>query len=118
MEVTAERADQGFRPDTGTIEGYVEPASIRVDSGVRASSEVTLFYDSLLAKAIAAGPDRATACARLAAGLRDFAILGPATTLPFLVDAVEHPLFAAGKATTRFIEEAFPITRTAGRRRA
>lgn len=106
--ITAERADQGFRPDTGRIEGYAEPASIRVDSGVGAGSEVTLFYDSLLAKAIAAGPDRVTACARLAAGLRDFAILGPATTLPFLIDAVEHPLFAQGKATTRFIEEAFP----------
>ena len=115
--ITAERADQGFRPDTGRIEGYAEPASIRVDSGVKAGSEVTLFYDSLLAKAIAAGPDRATACARLAAGLRDFAILGPATTLPFLIDAVEHPLFAQGKATTRFIEEAFPDGWTAKRPR-
>ncbi|KUL93960.1 hypothetical protein DK26_19695 [Bosea sp. WAO] len=106
--ITAERADQGFRPDAGRIEGYREPAAIRIDSGVRAGSEVTLFYDSLLAKAIAAGADRAEACARLAGSLRDFAILGPATTLPFLVDAVEHPLFAEGRATTRFIEEAFP----------
>ncbi|WP_336813109.1 acetyl/propionyl/methylcrotonyl-CoA carboxylase subunit alpha [Bosea sp. MMO-172] len=113
--ITAERADQGFRPDTGRIAGYAEPASIRVDSGVRAGSEVTLFYDSLLAKAIAAGPDRAAACARLAAGLRDFAILGPATTLPFLIDAVEHPIFAAGQATTRFIEDAFPDGWTARR---
>ncbi len=115
--ITAERADQGFRPDTGRIEGYAEPASIRVDSGVRAGSEVTLFYDSLLAKAIATGPDRATACARLAAGLRDFAILGPATTLPFLIDAVEHPLFAQGKATTRFIDDAFSDGWTAKRPR-
>ena len=115
--ITAERADQGFRPDTGRIAGYAEPASIRVDSGVRAGSEVTLFYDSLLAKAIAAGADRATACARLAAGLRDFAILGPATTLPFLIDAVEHPLFAEGRATTRFIEDAFPDGWTAKRPR-
>jgi 3-methylcrotonyl-CoA carboxylase alpha subunit len=106
--ITAERADQGFRPDAGRIEGYREPGAIRIDSGVRAGSEVTLFYDSLLAKAIAAGADRAEACARLAAGLRDFAILGPATTLPFLADAVEHKLFAEGRATTRFIEEAFP----------
>ncbi|MBN9449226.1 MAG: 3-methylcrotonyl-CoA carboxylase, partial [Bosea sp.] len=106
--ITAERADQGFRPDAGRIEGYREPGAIRIDSGVRTGSEVTLFYDSLLAKAIAAGSDRAEACARLAAGLRDFAILGPATTLPFLADAVEHKLFAEGRATTRFIEEAFP----------
>jgi 3-methylcrotonyl-CoA carboxylase alpha subunit len=106
--VTAERAEYGFRPDAGTIVGYDEPRSIRVDSGVAAGSEVTLFYDSLLAKAIAAGDTRREACARLAAGLRNFAILGPETTLGFLAEAIEHPIFAEGRATTRFIEDAFP----------
>jgi len=106
--VTAERADQGFRPDAGRIVGYREPASVRVDSGVRLGSEVTLFYDSLVAKVIAHGDTRAAACARLAAGLRDFTLLGPATTIPFLIDAVEHPIFAEGRATTHFIEDAFP----------
>lgn len=106
--VTAERADQDFRPDAGRITGYREPDSIRIDSGVRAGAEVTLFYDSLLAKAIAAGPTREIACARLAAGLRGLSIMGPATTIPFLVNAVEHPIFAEGRATTRFIDDAFP----------
>ncbi len=106
--VTAERADQGFRPDAGRIVGYREPPTIRVDSGIRAGSEVTLFYDSLLAKAIGAGATREIARARLVSGLRDFAIFGPATTLPFLIDALEHPIFVAGRATTRFIEDAFP----------
>ena len=106
--ITAERADQNFRPDAGFIVGYREPPTIRVDSGVVAGSEVTLFYDSLLAKAIAAGETRETARAKLVAGLRDFAIFGPATTIPFLVDALEHPLFASRRATTRFIEDAFP----------
>jgi len=106
--VTAERADQGFRPDAGGIVGYHEPASVRVDSGVRLGSEVTLFYDSLVAKVIAHGGTREAACARLAGGLRDFTLLGPATTIPFLIDAVEHPMFAEGRATTRFIEDAFP----------
>jgi 3-methylcrotonyl-CoA carboxylase alpha subunit len=106
--ITAERADQNFRPDGGRIVGYREPPAIRVDSGVAAGSEVTLFYDSLLAKAIAAGENRDVARAKLAAGLRGFAIFGPATTIPFLVDALENPIFAEGKATTRFIEDAFP----------
>ncbi len=106
--ITAERADQEFRPDAGRIVGYSEPASLRIDSGVTAGSEITLFYDSLLAKAIAAGENRDVACAMLAAGLRDYSVLGPATTIPFLIDAVEHPIFAAGKATTSFIAEAFP----------
>ena len=106
--VTAERADQDFRPDAGPILGYREPAGIRVDSGIALGSEVTLFYDSLLAKAIAFGETREVACARLAVGLRGLSIFGPATTLPFLADAVEHPIFAEGRATTRFIEDAFP----------
>jgi 3-methylcrotonyl-CoA carboxylase alpha subunit len=106
--ITAERADQDFRPDAGRIVGYREPQHLRIDSGVVAGSDVTLFYDSLLAKAIASGETRDIACAKLAAGLRDYSVLGPATTIPFLIDAVEHPIFAAGEATTGFIAEAFP----------
>ncbi len=106
--ITAERADQDFRPDAGRIVGYREPRHLRIDSGVAAGSEVTLFYDSLLAKVIASGETREIARAKLAAGLREYSVLGPATTIPFLIDAVEHPIFAAGKATTGFIAEAFP----------
>lgn len=46
-----------------------------------------MFYDSLVAKVIAHGGTREVACARLAGGLRDFTLLGPATTIPFLIDA-------------------------------
>jgi 3-methylcrotonyl-CoA carboxylase alpha subunit len=106
--VTAEEAEHGFRPATGTILGYREPGEIRIDSGVAGGSAVTLFYDSLLAKAIAWGETRQVARDRLEAGLRRFTVLGAPTTLPFLADAVAHPLFADGRATTRFIEEAFP----------
>jgi 3-methylcrotonyl-CoA carboxylase alpha subunit len=106
--ITAERADQDFRPDAGRIVGYSEPRHLRIDSCVAAGSEVTLFYDSLLAKAIASGETREIARAKLAAGLREYSVLGPATTIPFLIDAVEHPIFAAGNATTGFIAEAFP----------
>ncbi len=105
--ITAERADHDFRPDIGCITAYREPRTIRVDSGVTEGSDVTLYYDSLLAKAVAFGETRAESCARLTAGLRDFVITGPATTIPFLVAAVEHPIFAEGRATTRFIEDAF-----------
>jgi 3-methylcrotonyl-CoA carboxylase alpha subunit len=106
--ITAERADQNFRPDAGLIVGYREPPTVRIDSGIVVGSEVTLFYDSLLAKAIGAGKTREIARARLAAALREFAIFGPATTIPFLVDALNNPIFASGRATTSFIEEAFP----------
>ncbi|MBD9371036.1 ATP-grasp domain-containing protein [Rhizobium sp. ARZ01] len=105
--ITAERADLGFRPEVGKISHYKEPASIRVDSGVEAGSEISLYYDSLLAKAIATGKAREEASAKLATALRDFAVLGLGTTLPFLADAVSHPIFAGGEARTDFIDIAF-----------
>ena len=117
--VTAEQAAQGFRPDTGPVVLYREPEGVRVDSGIAAGAEVTSFYDSLLAKVVAWGETREDARVRLLAALRDFVILGPATTLPFLADAVAHPLFTGGEATTSFIAEAFATGwRPAARHRA
>ena len=116
--ITAERADQNFRPDAGPIVGYREPSTIRVDSGVAKGSEVTLFYDSLLAKAIAGGETREAARRKLVAGLREFAIFGPATTVPFLIDALDDEIFASGNATTRFIDDAFPDGWAPARRHA
>jgi 3-methylcrotonyl-CoA carboxylase alpha subunit len=106
--ITAERADLDFRPDAGRILAVREPEGLRIDSGVAPGSEVTLHYDSLLAKAVAHGATREGALARLEAGLRDFVVLGPETTLAFLADAVAHPVFVAGAATTSFIADAFP----------
>ncbi len=106
--LTAERADKGFRPDTGTIALWREPEALRVDSGVGTGSAVSPFYDSMLAKVIAYGPDRETARRRLADGLDRMTVLGPATIRPFLVDALRQPAFARGEATTLFIGETWP----------
>ncbi len=106
--ITAERADREFQPATGHLVSVVPPRGLRFDSGVETGSEVGLYYDSLLAKLIAHGATRQSALARLAAGLESLTLLGVATTQPFLLDAIRHPLFADGKATTRFIETAFP----------
>jgi len=106
--LTAERADEGFRPDTGAIALWREPEGLRVDSGVGAGSIVSPFYDSMLAKVIAYGPDRDAARRRLADGLDRMTVLGPATIRPFLVDALRQPAFARGEATTLFIGETWP----------
>lgn len=105
--VTAERADEGFRPDTGTIELWREPEGLRVDSGVAVSSEVSPHYDSLLAKVIAHAPDRSGAIRKLADGLDRMSVLGPATTRAFLAAALRSEAFAAG-ATTLFLAETYP----------
>jgi 3-methylcrotonyl-CoA carboxylase alpha subunit len=106
--ITAERADRDFQPATGRLVSVVPPRGLRFDSGVETGSQIGLYYDSLLAKLIAHGATRQSALARLAAGLETLTLLGVATTQPFLLDAIKHPLFADGKATTRFIETAFP----------
>ncbi|SEF55177.1 biotin carboxylase N-terminal domain-containing protein [Bosea lathyri] len=106
--LTAERADEGFRPDTGVIRLWREPAGLRVDSGAAAGSEVSTHYDSLLAKVIAHAPDRASAVRALADGLERLVVLGPATIRRFLVDALREPVFARGEATTLFLSETWP----------
>jgi 3-methylcrotonyl-CoA carboxylase alpha subunit len=75
---------------------------------VRSGSVVTPYYDSLLAKVIAYGPDRAVAAQRLSAALGELTILGIKSSQAFLRDIVDHPTFRAGHLTTRFIGETFP----------
>lgn len=106
--LTAERADRGFRPDTGVIRLWREPEGVRVDSGITTGSEITPHYDSLLAKVIAHAPERKSAIQRLAGGLDGMTVLGPATTRAFLADALRTPSFAKGEATTLFLSENFP----------
>jgi 3-methylcrotonyl-CoA carboxylase alpha subunit len=106
--ITAERADRSFQPATGELSAVDVPRGVRFDSGVEAGSQVSLYYDSMLAKMIAHGRDRASALSRLAAGLSDATLLGVPTIQAFLRDAISDSVFADGKATTRFIETAFP----------
>ena len=106
--ITAERADLAFQPATGKLSVVDAPHGVRFDSGVETGSQVSLYYDSMLAKLIAHGADRTAALSRLTKGLSELTLLGVPTIQPFLRDASREPLFADGKATTRFIETAFP----------
>ena len=108
--INAEDPAAGYRPALGTILGFTPPTQegVRTDTGVRTGSVVTPYYDSLLAKVIAYGPDRGIAAARLSNALGELAILGITSSQAFLRDIVDHPTFRAGKLTTRFIAETFP----------
>jgi 3-methylcrotonyl-CoA carboxylase alpha subunit len=94
-------------PVTGRIETFDPPTGdgIRIDAGVRAGSDVSVYYDSLLAKLIAFGPDRAVANARLVRALDAFAIDGVKTNVPLQARIVASPAFAAGDTTTAFLAE-------------
>ena len=105
--ITAERADLGFQPATGTFLRISPPAGTRFDTGVVTGSTVGPHYDSMLAKMIAHGSDRAMAIERLATAIETTGLLGLPTIQPFLIDALRHPVFTAGSATTGFIAQAF-----------
>ncbi len=105
--ITAENPYNRFLPRGGTIAAYQEPGGpgVRVDSGAYAGMEVPLFYDSLLAKLITWGEDRAQAIARLRGALEEYTIAGVSTTIPFHRFAVQHPRFVAGDLSTGWVAE-------------
>ena len=105
--INAEDPDTGYLPATGTIERFEPPTGpgIRLDSGVRDGSQVSIHYDSMLAKLIAYGPDRRSAVERLTAALEAFRIDGVRTNLPLLLRIARNVTFRAGYTTTAFLVE-------------
>lgn len=106
----AEDPAQDYRPVAGRLALWRAPegAGLRTDAGIETGSEVPPFYDALLAKIVAHGPDRATARQRLAAALEDTAALGLPTNRALLAAILAHPEFVAGGADTGLMARAFP----------
>jgi pyruvate carboxylase subunit A len=105
--INAEDPSRNFMPNPKRISRWVAPAGpgVRVDSGFGPGSEVPPNYDSLVAKLIVHGSDRAEAIARASRALREFVVVGPSTTIPYHRAILDNPDFRAGKLSTRFIEE-------------
>jgi len=94
-------------PSTGQIVNWEMPdgPGVRVDSGVRKGSDVSVYYDPMLAKIIVWGTDRASAVRRFAAALDRTQVAGIATNLPLLRWISRDEVFAAGDTTTQFLTE-------------
>lgn len=103
VRLCAEDPDAGFMPQSGTLALWEPSDALRVEHGLRSGSDIPPFYDSMIAKLIAHGPDRDAARRRLIRGLEDTLAFGIRTNQSFLIDCLEHPAFAAGDATTAFI---------------
>ncbi len=101
----AEDPDSGFLPSTGTLTRLHFPIGpgIRVDTGVEQGSEVTAWYDPMIAKLIVHAPTREAAAARLVAALDATQVEGPKTNRAFLARLTAHPAFVAGEVSTGFI---------------
>ena len=97
FRINAEDPGRGYLPGPGRIGQFRPPSGpgVRLDSGVEAGSEVPGLYDSLLAKLIVHGPDRAVALARARRALEEFEITGVATVLPFHRAVLEDPAFVS-----------------------
>jgi 3-methylcrotonyl-CoA carboxylase alpha subunit len=104
----AEDPSRGFLPATGRIFHAAFPEKLRVDAGIEAGDAVEPWYDPMIAKVIAQGPDRATALAMLAEGLDATEIVGCVTNVSFLSRLVRHPGFNAGTFDTGLIARDLP----------
>ena len=111
--LNAEDPAHDFLPQSGTIAAFDVPRApgVRLDTGFRAGSEVPVYYDSMLAKIIVWGADRAAAIARMDETLRETRIAGVATNLPLLRAIVADTAYRAGDTTTRFLDERMPLFR-------
>ena len=100
-------AEEVGLPAGGKLLAFTTPQGpgIRNDAGVEAGDEVSLHYDPMLAKLIVSAPGRGAAVRRLRRALRDYDVLGVPTNLPLLRRIADHPAFAAGETTVRFLEE-------------
>jgi urea carboxylase len=103
--VYAENPRLDFRPSAGVLTEvlFPAPADARVDTWVERGSEVSPFYDPLVAKVIVTGRDRAEALSALSRALADTRLDGIETNLEFLRAVAASPDFTAGRMTTRLL---------------
>ncbi|HEY3778144.1 MAG TPA: biotin carboxylase N-terminal domain-containing protein [Rhizomicrobium sp.] len=106
----AEDPRKGFLPSIGRLERMRLPAEgegVRVDTGVRESDSVSVYYDPMIAKVVAWDDTREGAAAKLAHALATTEIAGLQTNAGFLVRALKHREFVAGEIDTGFIDRHF-----------
>lgn len=109
--ICAEDPARGFLPSSGRILEYKEPlksTNIRVDSGVSAGGEVSMFYDAMIAKLCTYAKTRKEAIELMKNALSSFVIQGISHNISFLEALIGHDRFASGDIHTGFIDEEYP----------
>jgi propionyl-CoA carboxylase alpha chain len=110
--INAEDPFRNFLPSTGRLVRFMppdeEPGAIRVDTGVYEGDEISIYYDSMIAKLITHGGTREQAIVRMHDALNAFVIRGISSNLAFQAAVTRHPRFIAGQFNTGFIAEEFP----------
>jgi propionyl-CoA carboxylase alpha chain len=113
--IYAEDPYRNFLPSTGRLTRYRPPAegshggvTVRNDTGVEEGSEISVYYDPMIAKLVTHAPTRARAIAAQADALDAFTIEGIRHNIPFLAALMQHKRWQAGKLSTGFIAEEYP----------
>ena len=110
--INAEDPFRGFLPSTGRLIKFQLPETreneVRVDTGVYEGGEISMHYDSMIAKLICHGENRAQAIERMSDALNAFYIHGVSTNIPFQAALMRHPHFTSGIFTTAFLSEEYP----------
>ncbi|MDX1521913.1 MAG: acetyl-CoA carboxylase biotin carboxylase subunit [Anaerolineae bacterium] len=112
--ILAEDPSHNFMPSIGKIIGLTTPTGpgVRVDSGVYFGSEITPYYDSMMAKLIVLGESRGEAILRMRRALEEFRITGVTTTIPLHMQLMNSTRFQAGQIDTGFLENTFTFNQT------
>lgn len=105
--IYAEDPSNDFLPSIGIINYYREPAGpgVRIDSGVYEGAEISVYYDPMISKLLAYGNNRSQAIARMLRALDEYHISGVTTNINFHKAILQHPEFALGNLSTRFIND-------------
>lgn len=110
--INAEDPFRGFLPSTGRLVKFQPPAEIdgqvRVDTGVYDGGEISMYYDSMIAKLITHGANRDQAIERMREALNAFVIRGISSNIPFQAALMQHPRFMSGIFDTSFIAKEYP----------
>ena len=111
FRINAEDPRKGFLPSPGQVVEWQEPAGpgVRVDSWIRPGTNVSQYYDNLMAKLVVWGPNRQAAINRGRRALREFTVEGVATTIPAHLAVLDHDDFIKGRHHTKWMEESVVI---------
>ncbi|HEX6220666.1 MAG TPA: acetyl-CoA carboxylase biotin carboxylase subunit [Acidimicrobiia bacterium] len=111
FRINAEDPHQGYLPTPGQVVEWKEPAGpgVRVDSWISPGTNVSQYYDNLMAKLVVWGSDRQSAINRGRRALKEFEVSGVATTIPAHLAVLDHEDFIEGRHHTRWMEEAVSL---------
>jgi acetyl-CoA carboxylase, biotin carboxylase subunit len=108
--IYAEDGENNFMPSSGKILYVKEPvgSGIRYDTGIAKGSEISVFYDPVMAKLIVWGENREDARKKMIIALKENIVLGVKTSVRFMIDCLEHEEFISGQTYTDFIANHMP----------